>query len=136
MTKRKVNDTENDGMKLRSGKILAEPVFELPENLDALVDECLQDFKAASLSNTQHAKELLNLISKTKSLEYRFCIKAKIAELYDINKPENATLPGAAGLIARLLTEYPMYHDLLEKKIKNFDLESPLIGDLTEDLGG
>lgn len=117
-------------MKLRSGKILPSREYKLPEKLDNLLETRLQKFKTLFSDNPEHAKELLKIISKSKSIEIRFDIREKIEEVYDINDPEKINpLMGAAGDIAWLLVGSPQYHDIIEKRIKNFDLETPLLGD-------
>jgi len=126
-------------MKLRSGKELPARIDRLPKDLDNLLKTRLQEFKTLFSGNPQHAKELLNLISKCKSRDNRVDVSEKVAEEYDINKPIEITpLMVAAADLMRLLVGNssfyrdhhiePEYHDLIQARMKGFDLETPLLG--------
>ncbi|CAB4124085.1 hypothetical protein UFOVP51_10 [uncultured Caudovirales phage] len=120
-------------MKLRSGKELPPLIDKLPEDLSNILEIRLQNFKKSFAGNIQHAKELLKIISKAISIEIRFNIRDKIEEVYDINNPEKINpLMAVAGDLSQVLIYSPKYHDLIEERIKNFDLETPLIGNIEE----
>jgi hypothetical protein len=131
MAKRKRDDVENSGIKLRSGKELPPLIDKLPEEIQTILQERLQNFKVLFSDDKQHAKELLKIISKAISSEIRFNIRDKIEEVYDINNIEKINpLRASAGELASVLIYCPKYHDLIEERINNFDLESDLLGDL------
>jgi hypothetical protein len=115
-------------MKLRSGKVLPIRVDKLPEDLDNLLEARLHEFKTMFSNNPQHAKELLNLISKCKSRDNRIDVRQKVAEGYDENELETVPLTAAAGGLMRLVVGNYEYHNLIQTRMKGFDLEIPLLG--------
>jgi hypothetical protein len=116
-------------MKLKSGKILST----FPSKLDKKLDAMLQDFKVLFSDNPKHAKELLDIISEIDSIGYRFVLRGKIEEVYDVNNLKKTTpLMESAGELAWLLVDNPIYHDIIETRIKNFDLETPLLGNMED----
>lgn len=142
--KRKNDEEEHGGMKLRSGKIIHSSPRELPKELNDELETELQNFKKLFSNNLQHAKELLNLISRCKYVDHRVDVSEKVVEEYDINKPtEIAPLMLAAGDLMRLIIGtnsfykehniIPKYYDLIQTRIQNFDLEVPISGEI-EDL--
>lgn len=81
---------------------------------------------------------MLKIISKAQTIEIRFNIREKVHEVSDQNNPSKTNpLLAAAGNVAWDLVFNPDYHDAIIKKIKNFDLETPILGSdeyLTEEL--
>lgn len=123
MAKRKRDNIENDGMKLRSGKILQTYVDKLPENIEALLQEYLQNFEKLFVGNTQHAKELLNIISQSGSASDFRCMSDKIKEIYDVNDVEGINqLRGAAGVLLKIVISNSKYYKKIKKMIKEFAL--------------
>ena len=123
-------------MKLRSGRELPERIDKLPEDLDSLLEDRLQEFKTLFSNNPQHANELLKIISKAISIEIRFAIRDKLEEITDPQDRNTIikrdTESEVAGSLARVLIYNPQYHDIIEDRIKNFDLETPLLGNVEE----
>lgn len=120
-------------MKLRSGKELPIRHSQLPEDLDDLLETRLQNFKILFSDNPQHAKELLHIISGSYSISCHFSMREKIEEIYDNTNPKKINpLMGGAGALMTLIVNEPEYHDLIEKRIKHYDLESPLLGDVED----
>jgi hypothetical protein len=125
-------------MKLRSGKVLPTRHSALPPVLEEELETRLQEFKTLISGNKQHAKELLNIITKYICMDDRMLIREKIEEVYDINLLETHSLMRASGYLARLLfgnssfyrEHYiePEYHDLIQARMKGFELETPLLG--------
>jgi len=109
-------------MKLRSGKVLPTRHSELPEELENILERDLENFKTLFSGNSQHAKELLKIISMTRNDEIRFAIRSKVGEIYDENLVETHSLMGAAGKLACFLLDHPEYRIMIVKKIENFDL--------------
>lgn len=135
--KRKGDSAENDSMKLRSGKMLTPPAPLSEEaKLDKLikrVEFMLQYYKAVTSDNPKHARELLDIISEANNAGFGYIITSKIEKAYDDNNEKTLSLKGVAGRFLGLLVfEYPQYHDVLEAKMKNFDLETPLTGEAEE----
>lgn len=113
-------------MKLRSGKVLPEPVLKLPENIESTLQIKLHNFKEAFAEKPQHAKEMLEIISWATSWDIRFYIRSKMEEGYDRNDPgKTGPLYSVAGDLASLLINNPKYYHLLAKEVKKFDLEAP-----------
>lgn len=119
-------------MKLRSGKVLPTRIDRLPEDLDNLLETRLQEFKKMFSDNPQHAKELLKTISKAKNGDARVYISSKVEEAYDPNLIETHSLLRTAGELLRCLIYNPEYHDLIEDRIKNYDLELSLLGNVED----
>lgn len=120
-------------MKLRSGKELPERIDKLPANLENLLETTLQQFKILFSNNPQHAYELLKLISKCKYIDHRMDVREKVAQMYDENKPETtAPLMGTAGDLMRLVIGNYQYHEIIVKRMNNFDLEADLLGNIEE----
>lgn len=135
--KRKAESQEPDGIQLRSGKVVKFTGGILPQELDNNLETKLQNFKTLFSGNLEHAKELLKLITHARSVDFRFSLREKIGEVYDMNKSETKELRGAAGAVTWTLVFNPDYHDAIIKKINNFDLETPILGSdepLTEEL--
>lgn len=122
-------------MKLRSGKILFK---EFPPKLDVLdklvrtIELMLQDFKTMTSENPKHARELLDLISQSNNSAYGYAITGKITEAYDNNEKTMPLRFLTGKLFGLMVFEYPQYHDIMEAKIKNFDLETTLTGEMEE----
>lgn len=119
-------------MKLRSGRELPERIDNLPEDLDSLLEDRLQEFKTLFSNNPQHAKELLKLISKCKYLDHRIDVREKVEQIYDENVLETIPMIRLAGELMRLVIGNYQYHDIIDKRMNNFDLEADLIGDIEE----
>lgn len=136
--KRKLESQEPDGIQLRSGKVVKFTGGILPEELNNSLETKLQNFKRLFSGNLEHAKELLKIISKAQTIEIRFNIREKVHEVSDQNNPSKTNpLLSAAGNVAWALVFNPDYRDAILKKIKNFDLETPILGSdepLTEEL--
>lgn len=142
--KRKNDDVDQGGIKLRSGKVIVSKPSKLPKKLNDVLEENLQNFKTLFSGNPQHAKELLNLISKCKYKDNRSDVSDKIEEEYGLmGASETAPLFMVAGELMRLELGYsifykeldiePKYYDLIKSRYKNFDLETPVVGEV-EDL--
>jgi hypothetical protein len=119
-------------MKLRSGKILTT----FPSKLNNELETRLQNFKIVFTDNPKHAKELLDVISEVWNWDFRFAIRDKLAEITD-PQDRNTIIKrnieeGAAGELACLLVGNPQYHDIIEKRIKDYALEAPLLGSIEE----
>ena len=119
-------------MKLRSGKTLST----LPSKLNNELETRLQNFKIVFTDNPEHAKELLDVISDVWNWDFRFAIRDKLAEITD-PQDRNTIIKrnieeGAAGELACLLVGNPQYHDIIEKRIKDYALEAPLLGSIEE----
>jgi hypothetical protein len=120
-------------MKLRSGRELPERIDKLPQNLDNLLKDRLQEFKKMFSGNPEHGKELLHIISQSRSISSRFSITDKVEEIYDINNPEKINpLLRVAGALMVLVINEPKYHDLIHVRMENFDLETNLLGNVEE----
>jgi len=122
-------------MKLRSGRELPERIDKLPENLENLLEDRLQEFKKMFSANPEHAYELLKLISKCKSRDDRIDVRQKVAQMYDENELETAPLMGTAGDLMRFVIGNYQYHRIIHKRMNNFDLEDlevDLIGNIEE----
>lgn len=137
MKKRKIDDIGNESMKLRSGKILTPPppLSESAkiEKLVKKVEFMLQYYKAVTSDNPKHARELLDIISEANNGAYSYIITSKIKKAYDDNNEKTIPLKSVSGrLLGLLVFEYPQYHDILELKLKGFDLETPLAGETEE----
>lgn len=130
--KRKNDDEDHGGMKLRSGKVIDHR--KLPKKLENELESDLQNFKTAFSANLKHAKELLEVISEAQSIAARVPIRNKIDEAYDYNIRPGGTgdLEGAATKLACTLIFHPRYHDIIETRIKEYDLETPLAGNVEE----
>ncbi len=129
MAKRKRDDIKNEGIKLRSGRALNT----FPYNLDRKLAIMLQDYKGMTSEDSKHARELLDIISESDNVGYRFIIAKKTEEVYSPHNLEKITpIMGVTGALAHLLIDYPQYHDVLAEKMKNFDLETPLAGNIEE----
>lgn len=127
-------------MKLRSGKVKGT----LPKKLDDKLEDSLERFKEAFSDNPEHAKKLLNIIGSSKGIESRAYISRTINEAYNDNELPVGTSPllSTAGDLMLLVigknTFYkknhiePIYHDIIQSRIENFDLETPLLGDMEE----
>ena len=120
-------------MKLRSGKVIPYGVHELPKELNDVLKQRLQKFKEASHTHPQHAKELLEIIKDSWSIESRFPIRDKIYEVYDPNNLK-ATIPlqGAAGDLAWFLVGHPEYRNLIQNQMEIFDLNVSVLGNIEE----
>ncbi|MCI4437199.1 MAG: hypothetical protein JHC33_10380 [Ignisphaera sp.] len=130
-------------MKLRSGKMLKSRVDTLPKKLEDELEADLENFKTLFSGNLQHAKELLNLISTCRYTDHRVLVSEKVGEGYDLNKPvETTKFLRAAGELMRLVIGSssfyrenniePEYYDIMRTKVKNFDLEIPILGNIEE----
>ena len=132
-------------MKLRSGKELPPLVDKLPSVLEKQLEDSLQYFKVVSADHPQHAKELLKVISKSKTRDSRIDVREKIYEIHDSSIPEKTELleKGAGSLFCLLHgigdyfrknhindIELYKYNNLMKKQIETFDLESNLTGDI------
>jgi hypothetical protein len=136
-------EEEHSGMKLRSGKIIRSSPRELPKELNDELETELQNFKKLFSNNKKHAKEVLKIITKASSINSRVDIREKIEEAYNEDESDISSLQGAAGDLAWLIIGnssfykehniIPKYHDLIQARIQNFDLETPILGEV-EDL--
>lgn len=118
-------------MKLRSGRELPERIDKLPVNLENLLETKLHEFKTLFSNNLQHAYELLKLISKCKYRDHRIDVREKVAQMYDENNPATtAPLMRTAGDLMRLVIGNYQYHEIIVKRMNNFDLEVDLEADL------
>ncbi len=127
-------------MKLRSGKIFPPIPKTMPLVLESELEARLQEFKQLFSGNPAHAKELLEIISEAVTIEWRWPIREKIEEIYHDNELPNGTAPfrRAAGFLANLVMGVeevyaknnivPEYRDIIQERIKSFDLETPLLG--------
>ena len=96
---------------------------QLPEALEKKLQEEMQTFKQVFSGNKQHAKELLEIISKAHNDAVRFDISDKIHEIADPNDAGTNFLMGAAGGLACTLIFNPEFHDIIQNKIENFSIE-------------
>jgi hypothetical protein len=119
-------------MKLRSGRALPARIDRLPEDLDNLLDMRLHEFKTLFSGNPQHAKELLHMIGGSYSISCRHPIVEKIGEIYNTNSSTTEPLIRKAGELMTLIVYSPECHEIIAKRMDNFDLEADLIGDIGE----
>jgi hypothetical protein len=97
---------------------------QLPEALEKQLQEEMQMFKMIFSGNKQHAKELLEIISKASNDAVRFPLRDKIHEISSAQDPEKTNpLLGAAGGLACTLVYNPDYYDIIQSKIENLSAE-------------
>ena len=130
-------------MKLRSGKVLKYNMDTLPQKLATKLENSLQGFKELFNSNREHAKELLTIINNSRGLNDRFVIRDKIEEIQKDNKLSEKKVLVLNNIVAELRwlvignSDFykqnniePIYKNIIQDKIENFNLESSLLGDM------